>query len=27
MKLVGIHQGYWPNKKLNYATLITGSLI
>jgi len=26
-KVVGIHKGYWPLKNLNFATLITESLI
>jgi len=26
-KLVGIHKGCWPNKKLNFATMITEPLM
>jgi len=26
-KLVGIHKGCWPNKKLNFATMITEEVI
>lgn len=27
LKLVGIHKGSWPSKKLNFATLITEEII
>ena len=27
LKLVGIHKGCWPNKKLNFATMITEDVI
>jgi len=26
-KLVGIHKSYWPQKHLNFATMITDSVI